>query len=152
MKNTSIRNAPKDATTDGRELTSDIRQSAHPFVQWNKDNFQFVNRSVHERPAVITVAIISDSRVLPTGWELRQNYPNPFDPATTIEYSLPIAANIELTIYDLQGRKVATLVNASQKAGFYHVKFNYRELPAGVYLYCLRSDRYKATKKMVIMK
>ncbi|HEX9971099.1 MAG TPA: T9SS type A sorting domain-containing protein [bacterium] len=152
VKNTSIRNAPKDATIDGRELTSDIRQSAHPFVQWYKDNFHFVDLRVHEKPAVIKVVIISDSRVLPTEWELRQNYPNPFDPATTIEYSLPIAANIELTIYDLQGRKVATLVNASQKAGFYYVKFNYRELPDSVYLYCIRSDRYKATKKMVIMR
>ncbi len=152
LKKSAMLHEPKKTTIDNREMTSDIQQSAYPFVQWYKDNFQFVNRKFDEKPAVFTVAIISDTRILPTKWELQQNSPNPLDSAATIEYSVPLAANIELIIYDLQDRKVAILVNAIQKAGFYRVRFNCRKLPAGIYLYCLRSDRYKATKKMVIMR
>ena len=87
-----------------------------------------------------------------TAYKLFQNYPNPFNPTTTIEYTIPRSGFVDLTIFDILGRKVATLINENQTAGNYSVKFNCSGLSSGVYLYRLRSDDFISTKKLVLMK
>jgi len=88
---------------------------------------------------------------------LSQNYPNPFNPTTTIKYSLPnslgtLALHVRLDVYDVLGRKIATLVNAEQLPGNYTVRFDARNFPGGVYFYTLRAGDYVATRKMVLLK
>lgn len=90
--------------------------------------------------------------VQPRSFALRQNYPNPFNPVTKIAYVLTNDNQVELSVYDLQGRKVRTLVNAYQSAGEYEYRFDAGDLGSGVYLYRLSSGRHVETKKMVFMK
>jgi hypothetical protein len=84
---------------------------------------------------------------------LGQNYPNPFNPTTTIGYELQMTAEIELSIYNLLGQKLATLVSGRQAAGYYQVKWDAAGQAGGVYFYRLRTESgFLATKKMVLVK
>ena len=77
---------------------------------------------------------------LPTAFELKQNYPNPFNPATTIRYDLPENAEVRLTVYDMLGRRVTTLVDDSQSAGSHSVSFDAANLSSGTYIYHLEAS------------
>jgi hypothetical protein len=85
-------------------------------------------------------------------YELNQNYPNPFNPTTTISYSLKTAGLVTLSMFDMLGTKVASLVNEVKEAGNYHVTFNASELPSGIYFYTLTSGNFMATKKLILLK
>ncbi len=87
-----------------------------------------------------------------TKFSLQNNCPNPFNQSTVITYSIPIRAAVQLTIYDTQGRQVATLVNNVQESGTYSVTFNARFLSSGVYLYRLNSGSEVIIKKMMFLK
>jgi hypothetical protein len=83
---------------------------------------------------------------------LEQNYPNPFNPNTVISYQLPVTGNVELKVYDLLGREIATLVNEEKLAGEYEVEFNATDLPSGIYFYQLKASPFSETKKMILLK
>ena len=88
---------------------------------------------------------------------LRQNYPNPFKSATTINYQLPTEAKVNLKIYNSLGQLVKTLVNKKQPTGNYAVRWDGkdkigRKVTNGVYFYCLNTDNFTATKKLVILR
>jgi PKD repeat protein len=89
---------------------------------------------------------------IPDEFVLENNYPNPFNPITTINYGLPEAADVKLDIYDMNGRCVATLVNADQNAGMYSVRFDASGLASGIYLYRFEAGDFKESKKMLLMK
>ena len=94
---------------------------------------------------------------IPNEYTLHQNYPNPFNPSTTLRYALPKQSEIKITIYDMIGRKVRTLVNSSQNAGYRSVIWdatddNGKPVSAGIYLYQIQADEYINTKKMVLLK
>ncbi len=97
----------------------------------------------------LTPVAENDSR-LP--FSLLKNQPNPFNPLTTIRFSLLRAAHAELCIYDVMGRKIATVVDADLAAGTHHVEFEAAQLAAGVYFYSLRSNGRTQTRKMLIVK
>ena len=85
-------------------------------------------------------------------FKLEQNYPNPFNPRTNISFHLSENNNIELTIYDISGKKVATLLNKNLGAGYHELEWDATLLPSGIYFYRLRSNDLIETKKMVLMK
>ena len=89
---------------------------------------------------------------IPQVFALLQNFPNPFNPTTSIDYQIPSAGFVTLGVYDLLGREVATLVNERKTAGAYTVKFDASGLASGVYFYRLRADRSVQTMKMLILK
>jgi hypothetical protein len=89
---------------------------------------------------------------LPKEYSLAQNYPNPFNPTTKISYSLPIAGNVKLVVYDILGREVATLVNEYKTAGNHSVDFSASNLASGVYIYRMEAGTFKDTKKMLLVK
>ncbi|GMU90791.1 MAG: hypothetical protein AMXMBFR49_29960 [Chlorobiota bacterium] len=89
---------------------------------------------------------------LPQGFRLEQNYPNPFNPTTVISYTLPIAGNVELTVYNMAGEKVTDLVNGFLDAGSHSVDFNAAGLASGIYIYRLKAGKSIDTKKMVLVK
>lgn len=97
--------------------------------------------------------------MLPTKFELSQNYPNPFNPSTVIKYALPSAANIKLSVYDILGHEIATLINKKQSAGNYEINFDTSangNLASGVYIYRLtatgKNVNFRQVKKMVLLR
>ncbi len=123
---------------------------------------------------------VGSKRNLPTEFKLYQNYPNPFNPTTIIKYSIPVNFshcdpdvfyrekqsqqitsvnsffrnnfNVTLKVYDMLGKKVATLVNKNQSPGIYEVTFDASNLPSGVYIYKIRVGSFKKSKKLLLMK
>ncbi len=100
---------------------------------------------------------IVEEMVAPTGFELAQNYPNPFNPSTTISYTLPADASVNLRVYDMLGREVATLVNATQNAGRFLATWdgldNARQaVSSGVYLYRLEAAPFDGTLPFIMTK
>jgi hypothetical protein len=87
-----------------------------------------------------------------TSYKLAQNYPNPFNPTTAISYQLPVASDVRLEVFDILGKKVATLVNGRQAAGAYTYTWNANTVASGVYFYRLQAGSFVATKKMMLVK
>ncbi len=109
------------------------------------------NGTVVQFPSAATsVTELSDA--VPSAFVLGQNYPNPFNPSTNINYMLAVAGMVNLKVYDLLGREVATLVQAQQQPGSYTVNFDAANLTSGVYLYSLETENFKSVKRMVLMK
>ncbi|HEY3296450.1 MAG TPA: T9SS type A sorting domain-containing protein [bacterium] len=106
------------------------------------------------RTVEATQAVTPDqNHALVTEYDLRQNFPNPFNPTTTISFDLPEAGHVSLRVYDVAGREVASLVNGPMAAGRQQVSFEGRNLPSGLYFYCLKTGSgFSATKKMLLVK
>ncbi len=85
-------------------------------------------------------------------FELSQNYPNPFNPATTISFSLPEASNVKLTLYNLLGQEIETLVNGFKESGVHTVNFNASKLNSGIYIYKIETNGLTQTRKMTLIK
>ncbi len=85
-------------------------------------------------------------------FELAQNYPNPFNPTTSISFSIPQSGNVKLTVYNLLGQEVRTLINRNMEAGNYSVDFNAEGLFSGIYIYRLEANGMTLTKKMTYLK
>ncbi|HGY55059.1 MAG TPA: T9SS type A sorting domain-containing protein [Caldithrix abyssi] len=83
---------------------------------------------------------------------LQQNYPNPFNPSTVISYQLPGLSDVELTVYNALGQKVATLVREKQPAGQYSVNFDAGGLASGVYYCRLQAGNFRQVKKMLLIR
>jgi Flagellar hook capping protein len=96
-------------------------------------------------------------RAIPDEYSLHHNYPNPFNPSTTIMYDLPETGFTRLLIYDLLGREVVTLVKKDMKAGYYSTRWDGRNqygqnVGAGMYFYYLQSGPYRKSLKMLLVK
>ena len=89
---------------------------------------------------------------LPTEFSLLQNFPNPFNPLTTIRYGLPSRAHIVLTVYNTLGQQVAMLVEGEQDAGYHEVQFDASSFASGVYLYRLQAGDFVQSKKFVLIR
>ena len=89
---------------------------------------------------------------IPSQFVLEANYPNPFNPTTTIRYALPQQASVRLSVHDVQGRLVAVLVEANQATGWHEVTFEAGALPSGVYFYQLEADTFRDTQAMFLIR
>jgi hypothetical protein len=156
-------------------------QSISPFylVIAAGDNLQAVRDAVqlaYQRMKIISDIEHSNS-ILPDGYSLSQNYPNPFNPTTTIKYSIPaynrqssvsskqnqsfnqqisksndVFVLVQIKVYDILGREIATLVNEQQQPGNYEVKWDARGQTSGVYIYSIEVNNFKDSKKMLLIK
>ena len=99
-----------------------------------------------------TTGVNNESANSPTTFALKQNYPNPFNPSTTIEYALPHDGLVTLTVFNIIGQSVRTLVNGVQTAGTHTIRFDASNLPSGVYLYKLQSGRMSNVGRMMLLK
>ena len=98
-----------------------------------------------------------DTEIIPITYLLHQNYPNPFNPITSLRYDLPEDGIVNITVYDIMGRIVKTLVNNSQTAGYKSIQWNATNdrnevVSAGLYLYTIQAGEFRQTKKMVLLK
>ncbi len=89
---------------------------------------------------------------LPLKFTLQQNYPNPFNPSTSIDFDLPKSTFVNLSVYDISGKKVNVLVNEDLKPGHYRVNFDGSKFSSGVYFYKLITNEFMETKRMVLLK
>ncbi|MBU4444555.1 T9SS type A sorting domain-containing protein [bacterium] len=94
----------------------------------------------------------SDSPEIPNHFQLFQNYPNPFNSGTTISYALPVSQRVTITIHNLLGQTIATLVDKPTAAGYHNVHWDAGENPGGIYFVKLQTDTYSLSNKMVLLK
>jgi len=108
-----------------------------------------INGEVHEYASTVEA---TPGAPMPTEYTLSQNFPNPFNPNTSISYSVKEAGFVSLKVYNLIGQEVATLVAGEMPAGSYSASFTATDLPSGVYVYRLEVNNFTAQKKMVLLK
>ena len=101
------------------------------------------NTSIIGIPPVATV---------PDKYSLNQNYPNPFNPSTTIKFQIPEKSFVSINVYDIIGKRVATLVSENKDAGYYEVNFDASNLASGLYIYRIEAGKFADSKKMVVIK
>ena len=94
----------------------------------------------------------SDNSAIPKKYSLSNNFPNPFNPSTKIEFALPEAGITSLIIYDLLGREVKRLIDGQLSAGYHSLTWNATSAASGIYFYRLTSGSFVDTRKMVLMK
>lgn len=90
--------------------------------------------------------------LIPSKFELSQNYPNPFNPTTSIRFSLPVAGHVELSVYNMLGQKILTLVNGEKEAGYHLINLDGRNLASGSYFYVINAGNFHSVKKLMLMK
>jgi hypothetical protein len=137
-------------TFDASDL-SDVSFLADLVIQSNDpDNPQTVI------PVSLTVepsAINTDQLLgIPKEYNLSQNFPNPFNPKTIINYELPITNFVELTIYNLLGQKVITLINEHQNAGYHQIEWEASDFASGIYYYKINAGDFQDVKKMILLR
>lgn len=103
-------------------------------------------------PLITPTNVASEDEVLPGSFVLEQNFPNPFNPTTSIAYTVQSAGHITLEVFDLLGRSVSVLVDGVVAAGDYTTQFDAAALPSGMYLYRLTSGNQATTRKMMLLK
>jgi photosystem II stability/assembly factor-like uncharacterized protein len=106
---------------------------------------------VHEY-TIIPVGIHSQNGNIPTSFALYQNFPNPFNPATYIQYDVLNESYVTLKVYDIGGREIKSLVNEMKQAGTYQILFDASSLTSGVYFYTIKAGDFVETKKMMLVK
>ena len=103
--------------------------------------------------ANLTITTVKENtNIISSNFALHQNYPNPFNSKTTIEFEIPEKAHVNLTIYDILGREIETLVDKELEPGKYKFNFDANNLPSGIYLYTLKTPKFTKTNKMILIK
>jgi hypothetical protein len=108
---------------------------------------KYINLLPEER--IIKKTITNET---PKVYSLSDNYPNPFNPTTKINFQLPTDGFVTLKVYDMLGKEVSTLVNGDKKAGYYSYDFDASKLAAGVYIYRITANNFVQAKKMLLIK
>jgi hypothetical protein len=140
-----------DADGNGRE--HQITWSLKPTVdnQWWNTPAQWPAVAMSGRNLVATAN--EGVSEVPDGFSLEQNYPNPFNPATSIRFTLASSENVTISVYDVMGRQVATLLNnVAMSSGTHKVMFDARNLASGVYQYKLEAGDFSQTRQMLLLK
>jgi hypothetical protein len=102
---------------------------------------------------LIGVGIDEENNIdLPKEFSLQQNYPNPFNPYTTISYAIPEPTGVRLSIYDISGSLIKTVIEEDKNPGIYDVEINASAYPSGLYIYCLKTNDHILSKKMLLLK
>ena len=89
---------------------------------------------------------------IPNDFSLNQNYPNPFNPSTTISYDIPKTSFVKISVNDILGKEIKTLVNEQNNSGHYEIIFDAKELAAGIYYYTISAGEFKQSRKMILLK
>ncbi len=147
-------------------ITDSIRPGKAYWVRVNQPGKLILSRSPASSPAArIRIVptdemppappgrgIPDDQKQLPKAFALEQNYPNPFNPSTVIRYQLPVNSHVTLKLYDVLGREVKTLIDASEDAGFNSVELDARNLASGIYYYRIVAGSFSDTRKLLLAK
>ncbi|OAN61888.1 hypothetical protein A8B79_05560 [Balneola sp. EhC07] len=119
--------------------------------EFGNESMSLIVVSIPDLPVIPTS--IDEQGDLPKEFGLSQNYPNPFNPSTTINYALPKASDVSIDVFNILGKKVASLVNQRKTAGNHSVQFQAANLSSGVYFYTLRvGGRVLKSQRMLLIK
>ncbi len=133
-------------TASNRERAfTDKRTSLHPAAY----RLELVTRSGKR---IFSATISTEDTMTPAAFALERNYPNPFNPSTSVRFSVATAQMVRLTIYDMLGREAAVLVNERLQPGVYARTWDARSLPSGVYVSVMRAGAFTASQKMILQK
>jgi hypothetical protein len=141
-----------EETPDIRWANANSKFNTKLFVYNGNSNIDITNESNHfigEDNGIVSYKEFSGT---PAAFELSQNFPNPFNPSTTITFSIPQASLVTLKVFDISGKEVITLVNERRDAGNYDVSFNGAGLSSGMYFYRINSGSFTKVMKMVLVK
>jgi hypothetical protein len=131
-----------------------VGQETAPHLTKRFDSKELVDSTL--RPTLTVtytpLATVHNGSTAPTTFSLLQNFPNPFNPSTTIQFTLPKSGHVELKIYNMLGQEVATLVNEQRVAGTYSAQWNANSVASGVYFYRLISGEHTSMQKMILAK
>ena len=125
-----------------------------PNVPLSQSQIDLIAQSIDQGASL---QLSEEINILPQEYTLHQNYPNPFNPNTSMNFDLPKDGLVNITIYDMMGRIVKTLVNGSQTAGFKTIQWNATNdrnepVSAGMYIYTIQAGEFRQTRKMVLLK
>ena len=103
---------------------------------------------------LLATGLVSNENLasVPVNFKLYDNYPNPFNPSTNIQYDLPVASDVSIKVYDIQGRMIANIAKGQQAAGTYTHRFDAGSMASGMYIYRIEAGSFVATKKMMLIK
>ncbi|MEW5798524.1 MAG: T9SS type A sorting domain-containing protein [Bacteroidota bacterium] len=99
-----------------------------------------------------TPTTVLKSKQIPKSYYLEQNFPNPFNPSTTIRFGIPHSGNVSLRVYDLLGRTISSLVDVYLESGTYNVNFDGTAFPSGIYLYTLETGEINLSRRFILQK
>jgi len=142
-----------NGTTDttGLNLPSYDAAGNIRIVDGNEDNLAVIDMGIYEYNST-PVSILASKDAIREKFTLYNNFPNPFNPNTTIRFTLPTNTRVRLFVYNILGQKVAELINRNLTAGNYQVRFHAYGLPSGVYIYKINAGKFVAVKKMMLVK
>jgi surface protein len=164
IETSSTDDAAADSGVDGVRSAASSNQAASAVLyrveQWDNDHLletlmlaagQKLQLEATTNGLVIT-RLSDNPDALPTEFALNQNFPNPFNPSTTIRYALPEAAQVRLEVFTVTGQRVAVLASGEQNAGWHTVAFDGSSLASGVYIYRLQAGGFVQTRKLMLIK
>lgn len=108
--------------------------------------------SEYSNEVFLTLSGIREQKEMPTAYSVSQNYPNPFNPTTKIKFALPKTALTKITIYDLLGSEILTLMNKELEPGYHEINIDATNLAAGAYIYRFQSGDFICSTKMILVK
>jgi uncharacterized lipoprotein YddW (UPF0748 family) len=124
----------------------------HFFRVASKNQYGYSVWSAPHAFKTIIIDVETENNEIPTEYKLQQNFPNPFNPTTTISFSLPKAGYVNLSVYNILGQEVANLIDEDLSAGNHRITFDASQLTSGIYVYSLKSQGKVLSKKMVLIK
>ena len=145
-------NWQKIGFVNGNGSTTELKRYSFIDQNLNEGKYNYRLRQVDYNGTFEYSNSIEVEVLNPDKFELNQNYPNPFNPITSIKFSLPSAGNVKLSVYNLLGQEVQTLVNGFKAAGVHTVSFEAKNLNSGIYLYKLEANGLTSVKKMTLLK
>jgi hypothetical protein len=141
----------RDSTADTVKIVRNLVQGATYYWRVQSENVTGYS-DWSASSVVLNLTGVKEDGGIPTEFSISQNFPNPFNPTTKIEFALPKRALTKIVIYDLIGREIQTLVNRGLEAGYHEITIDATNLPSGVYFYRIQSGDFIQTKKMILMK
>jgi hypothetical protein len=143
----------KTAFVTGNGTTSEEKSYTYEDKKLASGNYKYRIKQIDYNGSYEYFNLAEDVLIgTPNVFSISQNYPNPSNPKSKIDYEIPVLGKVTLKIYDITGREIATLVNETKEAGYYTAEFDGSGLASGIYFYRITGETFSAVKKMVLIK
>ena len=127
-------------------------QSDPTYFTNNPNELQLIKNWILEGALETPLSIISKSSLFPNEPSIIQNFPNPFNPITSISYGLPASTNVQIVVYDISGKQIQSLLNNFQPKGYHFIYWDASSYPSGMYFAIMKAGEYVSTKKLMLIK
>lgn len=146
-------NLPRGVTATLQDLLGGIvvNQTLTATGSYNVPNPGIINKLKLSMNYVLT-SVKQGSNAIPAKYQLNPNFPNPFNPVTTIEFALPVPSNVTLKIFNAAGLEIQTLVNQKLPAGMHRMQWEAQAFPSGVYFFRLQAGKFAQTRRLILLK